>query len=255
MSVDVGVEAGLSNPTPERDGGMQSFLQVSETSARMVRELGCFGFQLGGGAVDFALGRYRRPHKDVDMVYVVGEGNWSDYLLNPLGVAAETSRLRDMGRESGGSVTRTPLAMERTGVSGVRMDGGGDFPIRVDFLEAYRHEENGEEYVMLSLYVGGSYIKIPLREIVEREIDGVAVRVPTVEVQLIMREQCANVLESVKGGLFPDWRRKARQDMRELRGQADPAKLAELKQRGVGFNFSLGATVSFNATRLFRAVA
>lgn len=256
MSEDAGLETGVQSQEKAETENKRAFLKSSDTTTRIIDGLNLQGFQLGGGAVDFALGEYRRPHSDIDMVYVVGSRSWDEYVREPKNAPEERLSLQNINQES--ELYRveqtTPIAMERMGAPGVQMQGG-ELPLVVDFIEAYKNTENGEEYIMLPIYEGGSHIKIPQREIVEKEIDGVIARVPTVEMQLVLKEQCASVLESLKGGLPPDRRKKTTKDMEELRGRADLDKVKELKKEKVGFNYSPSSTVKYRTARFLQTIA
>ena len=143
--------------------------------------------------------------------------------------------------------------MERMGAPGIQMRGG-ELPLVVDFIEAYRNTENGEEYIMLPIYEGGSHIKIPSKEIIESEIDGITTRVPSLEIQYLIKEQAAGLVRTLKGCLLPDRRIKAQRDMKELKSKVDMKKVQRLREKKVGFNFSLSSSVKFIATQLYRAI-
>ncbi|MBM3254482.1 MAG: hypothetical protein FJZ16_09535 [Candidatus Omnitrophica bacterium] len=242
--------------TGEREGNNRAdFLRASETAGVILDGLGLQGFQLGGGAVDFALGRYRRPHGDIDVVYVVDSATWGGFLKNPRSIPAERSSLLLITQEPElCEVKQTrPIEMEKMGAPGVRMEGG-DFPITADFVEAYRDTIEGEEFIILPLYDGTSYIKIPQAELRVAEIDGIRTVVPSPEVQFILKAQMIDTLVSLKAGLLPDRRGKAKIDIADLGKVADEQKIKDLKRKGVGFNLSPISAARFISSQLLGAI-
>ncbi len=231
----------------------QDFLQSSDASINIVRGLNLQGFQLGGGAVDFVLGNFRRPHGDIDMVYVVESRSWDDYVHEPNKVPDERISLQrvDQEPELFGVKKTAPIEMEIMGAPGIQMEGS-ELPLRVDFIEAYRYSENGEDYIMLPIYEGKSFIKIPTNELVESEIDGVKTQVPTAEVQYLIKRQAAGWKRTLKGGPPPDKSPKTQGDMKALQALVDMDKVEKLDKKGVGFNFSPLKSAKFKLTKLFQ---
>ena len=256
MSEDSSIEVGMQSQETEENEDKRAFLKSSDTTVRIIDGLNLQGFQLGGGAIDFALGKYRRPHSDIDIVYVVESRTWDEYVSEPNKVPEERLSLQNVNQEPElyGVQQTNPIAMERMGAPGIQMKGG-ELPLVVDFIEAYRSMEDGEEYIMLPIYEGGSYIKIPQKEIIEKKIDNVIARVPTAEMQLLLKEQCASVLESLKGGLLPDRRRKASKDMEEVRREADLNKVKKLKEKKMGLNYSFSSTAKYRTAQILQIIA
>lgn len=256
MSEEVGLET--ERVTKEKTIGdrKQAFLKSSDMTSRIVSSLDLQGFQLGGGAVDFVLEEYRRPHSDIDMIYVIQSRSWDDYKREPKSIPDERQSLQNITTEPElfGVEQAKPLAMDRMGAPGVQMQGG-ELPLVVDFIEAYTNEEDGESFIMLPVYEGRSYIKIPSSEIIEKEIEGVKVNVPSSEVQYLLKEQAAGIKRTLKGGPPPDRRKKAQKDMEDLEAQVDKEKVNALREKGVGFNFSPMQSAKFRATQLFRAIS
>ena len=256
MSEEVGFETEVNTRKEKEGGNEQAFLKSSETANLIIGGLNIQGFQLGGGAVDFVLGEYRRPHSDIDMVYVVETRNWQEYIKEPWRIPDERCGLQAAVQEPElfGVKQAIPIAMEKMGAPGVQMQEG-ELPLVVDFIEAYQNAEEKEEYIMLPVYEGSSYIKIPKSEILEKEIDGITVRVPSVEMQLVLREQCASFFESLKGGLPPDRRKKSAKDIKDLRRHADMKKVQELKNKKAGFNYSLLSSFRYKTARILQSLA
>lgn len=245
---EAGEETAIN--TTESNPNKSKFLKAAETSKTILDGLKLEGFMLGGGAVDFVLGSYRRPHADLDVVYVVDSISWGEYLKNPKAVPAERESLHQIIQEPELADVKQvrPPEMEKMDAPGMRIEGG-DFPITVDFIEAYRNKEGEEEFIMLPLFEGNSYTKIPLSEIRIAEIDGVKTMVPSAEVQYLLKEQMADPLTTLKVGLPPDQRDKAKTDMEDLRKVVDTEKIKSLKAKGVGLNYKIPG-LRFIPTRL-----
>lgn len=243
------------NENEEAMSDKGAFLKSSETTMRIIEGLNLQGFQLGGGAVDFVFGSYLRPHNDIDMVYVVNSKSWEDYVRNPKDVPNERISLQNVIQEPELYKVHQarPIAMERMGAPGVQMQGG-ELPLVADFIEAYKTSEGGREYIMMPIYEGGSYIKIPTEEIVEREINGVKNNVPSAEVQYLLKEQASGFQRTLSGGPIPDRRPKAQRDMEKLATVADMKRVKDLKADSVGFNFSLKGSIKFRGTQLHRVI-
>jgi hypothetical protein len=238
-------------PEVKIDVNKQSFLKASETSRMVLDGLNLDGFQLGGGAIDFSLGKYRRPHGDIDVVYIVDSVKWEDYVNNPKQVPDERASLQNVTQELelSGVVQTTPNEMTRLGSPGIRMSGG-EIGLTADFVEGYKHTENNEEFIMLPIFEGNSFIKIPSSEIEEREIEGTKTKVPSKEVQYLIKEQSSDFRTTMQAGLPPDRREKARLDMEELKQVVDMDKVKMLKKKGVGFNFSIQSTLKFRGKQV-----
>lgn len=252
MSENTGTETILpSQEFTAENNNKSQFLKATEASTTILNGLKLEGFQLGGGAIDFALGNYRRPHGDIDVVYIVDSINWNEFRANPQIIPDERQSLLQITQEPELFDVKQsrPIEMERMGAPGVRMEGGW-FPIEADFIEAYRDVTGDEEFIMLPIYDGNSYIKIPSTEIRTAEIDGITTMVPSPEVQYILKEQASNALITLKGGLPPDRREKAKTDMEALLNVVDTQKVDNLKEKGVGFNFSAVSTLKFKANQL-----
>ena len=197
------------------------------------------------------MGNYRRPHGDVDVVYIVNSISWNEFCANPRIVPEERQSLLQIAREPElyDLEQSKPIGMGRMGAQGIRMEGR-NFPITADFIETYRDNTGEEEFIMMPIYDGGSNIKIPLAEIRVAAIDRVTTMVPSPEVQYILKEQGTNVLETLKGGILPDRRKKTKADLEDLSKVVHFQKVEELKRKGVGINFSLRATAKFRAYQL-----
>lgn len=245
---ETGAEIAIN--TTENNPNKTNFLKATETSKTILNGLKLEGFMLGGGAVDFALGHYRRPHADLDVIYVVDSISWGEYLKNPKSVPAERESLHQIIQEPelAGIKQVRPPEMEKMDAPGIRMEGG-EFPITVDFIEAYRDRVREEEFIMLPLFEGDSYTKIPLTEIQIAEIDGVKTMVPSAEVQYLLKKQMADPLTTWKVGLPPDQRDMAKTDMEDLRKVVDTEKLKSLRTKGVGLNYKIPG-LRFIPTRL-----
>lgn len=255
MAEGVDAESETSVQELVEESNKRAFLKSSELADQIVEGMNMVGFQLGGGAVDFVLEKYRRPHGDVDMVYVVNSKKWKAYLKDPKAIPDERVSMQKVNQEPElySVEETTSLGMDLMGAPGVQMKGG-ELPLVVDFIEAYKHTENGEEYIMLPIYEGASFIKIPSSEVVEKTIDGVKTKVPSVEVQFLLKEQAASMARTLKGGPLPDRREKSQLDRKELEEVADMSKVKALREKGVGFNFSPRALIRFGTTQLFRSL-
>lgn len=228
-----------------------AFLKSSETAQLIIDGLKLDGFQLGGGGIDFALGEFGRPHDDIDMVYIIDSITWEDYLKNPKQTPKERQSLQNITQEPEffRHTQILPRAMEMQGVPGLRMTGP-ELPILVDFIEAYRHQENGKNYIMLPIYEGQSYIKIPVEEIIDSEIEGVKTKTVSSEVHYLIKEQANSLKRTLEGGPPPDRRPKAKQDMERLKEKVDLNKVKRMRATGMGFNFSLLPATKFRIAKL-----
>ncbi len=240
---------------PKETSGKSSFLKSSETSQMILDGLKLDGFQLGGGGINFSLGRYRREHEDVDMVYIVDSITWEEYLQNPKQVPEERQSLQNITQEPEffKHAQFVPKALELQGAPGLSMTGP-ELPTQVDFVEAYRHRENNKEYIMLPIYEGKSYVKIPAEEVISSEIEGIKTHTVSPEVLYLMKEQASGYLRTIKGGPPPDRRPKSKQDIEELKDKVDMNKVERLKKEGIGFNFSPLPAARFRVTKLIESL-
>ncbi len=99
MFEDIDVKFGAHSHEATDNENKRVFLKSSDTATRIINGLNLNGFQLGGAAVDFVLGEYRRPHSDVDMVYVVESRSWEEYVREPNNAPEERLSLQNISQE------------------------------------------------------------------------------------------------------------------------------------------------------------
>src|SRR3989344_9198117 len=158
----------------------QSFLESSNTVQHFLNRLNIRGFQLGGGAIDFALGNIRRIHSDIDLVYIVDSMPWETFKENPELIPSERKIIKDGAKEPDmhGVKFEDIPNIKKFGVFGFRMVGG-PLNTKVDCIEAFESRNNIEIFIHLPRYKGVSSINIPASELIQARIDRVTTFIPS----------------------------------------------------------------------------